>query len=94
MAYSTSSPPALIAQGIGGQGPKLWQYRSTDAAAAVDAAGYIANGGSLGLAVSDLVYVVDTDAAPVAVTLHQVSAAGNGTTDLNDLTTITQTDSD
>jgi len=94
MAYSTSTPPALFAQGIGGQGPKLWQYRSTDAAATVDAANYITNGGSLGMSVSDLVYVVDTDASPVITTLHQVSATGDGTTDLNDLTTITQTDSD
>ena len=94
MAYSTSAPPALIAQGLGGVGPKIWVYNSTDAAAAVDAANYITNGGSLGLAVKDVVYVVDTDASPVITTLHQVSAAGDGTTDLNDLTTIAQTDTD
>jgi hypothetical protein len=94
MSYSTSAPPALIAQGIGGVGPKIWVYNSTDAAATVDAANYITNGGDLGLVVKDVMYVVDTDASPVITTLHQVSATGNGTTDLNDLTTITQTDSD
>lgn len=94
MAYSTSTPPALIAQGIGGVGPKIWVYNSTDAAATVDAANYITNGGALGLAVKDVMYVCDTDASPVIVTVHQVSATGDGTTDLNDLTTITQTDSD
>lgn len=94
MAYSTSSPPRLILGSIGATGIQLWDYRSTDAAATVDAANYITNGGSLGMRVGDLVYVTDTDASPVIVTVHQVSATGDGTTDLNDLTTVTQTDSD
>lgn len=94
MAYSTSNPPALISQGVGGGTVRIWSYKSTDAAAVVDAANYITNGGSLGMQVGDLVFVVDTDATPPITTLHQVSATGDGTTDLNDLTTITQTDSD
>lgn len=94
MAYATSNPPKLMVQALGGNGPNIWSYASTDAAATVDAANYITNGGSLGMKVGDLVYVMDTDASPVIVTLHQVSATGDGTTDLNDLTTITQTDSD
>ena len=94
MAYATSNPPKLLVQSISGIGPSLWSYSSTDAAATVDAANYITNGGSLGLAVGDIVFVTDTDASPVIVTMHQVSATGDGTTDLNDLTTITQTDSD
>lgn len=94
MAYSTSNPPKLVTQPLGGGAGKFWVYRSTDAAATVDAANYITNGGSLGMAVGDLVLVIDTDASPVIATWHQVSATGDGTTDLNDLTTITQTDSD
>jgi hypothetical protein len=94
MAYVTTNPPKLLTQGVGGAGPSIWSYSSTDAAATVDAANYITNGGSLGMKVGDLVFVVDTDASPVITTLHQVSATGDGTTDLNDLTTITQTDSD
>lgn len=93
MAYSTSNPPSLMIQEVGG-GRRIWSYRSTDAAATVDGANYITNGGSLGMKVGDLVFVTDTDASPVITTLHQVSATGDGTTDLNDLTTITQTDSD
>lgn len=92
MAYSTSNPPSLIGQSIGGLAGKQWLYRSTDPAATVDDANYITNGGSLGMAVGDLVYVIDTDASPVIMTIHQVSATGDGTTDLNDLTTVTQTD--
>lgn len=94
MAYATSNPPRLLVGTLDGLAPQIWVYRSTDAAATVDAANYITNGGSLGMKVGDLVYVVDTDASPVITTLHQVSATGDGTTDLNDLTTITQTDSD
>lgn len=94
MAYSTSNPPQLVVQSIGGLAGKQWLYRSTDAAADVDAANYITNGGTLGLAIGDLVWVIDTDASPPITTLHQVSATGDGTTDLNNLTTITQTDSD
>jgi hypothetical protein len=94
MAYSTSNPPRLLLQSLNGTGTSLWSYSSTDAAATVDAANYITNGGSLGLKVGDVVYVTDTDASPVITTVHQVSATGDGTTDLNDLTTITQTDSD
>lgn len=92
MTYSTSAPPVLVVQSIGGSGPSIWNYSSTDAAATVDDANYITNGGSLGMAVGDIVFVTDTDASPVIVTMHQVSATGDGTTDLNDLTTITQTD--
>lgn len=94
MTYATSNPPALISTSLDGTGPNQWVYRSTDAAATVDAANYFTNGGSLGMRVGDLVWVTDTDASPVITTLHQVSATGDGTTDLNDLTTVTQTDSD
>lgn len=94
MAYDTASPPRLLLSGFGSSGIQLWDYRSTDAAADVDAANYITNGGDLGMRVGDIVYVTDTNASPVIVTIHQVSATGNGTTDLNDLTTVTQTDSD
>lgn len=94
MAYSTSTPPRLILGSIGSTGCQMWDYRSTDAAATVDGDNYITNGGSLGMRVGDIVFVTDTDASPVIVTMHQVSATGDGTTDLNNLTTITQTDSD
>ena len=59
MAYSTSNPPSLVSQTIGG-GPKVWVYTSTDAVADVDAAGYFSNGEALGMAVGDVVNVVDT----------------------------------
>jgi hypothetical protein len=94
MTYATTNPPQLVVQSIGGLAGKQWLYRSTDDAATVDGANYFTNGGALGLAIGDLVWVIDTDASPPITTLHQVSATGDGTTDLNNLTTITQTDSD
>lgn len=93
MAYSTSNPPQKVCGTLTGTF-NIWSYRSTDAASVVDGANYFTNGGSLGMKVGDIVYVTDTDASPVITTVHQVSATGDGTTDLNDLTTITQTDSD
>lgn len=93
MAYSTSNPPALIAQRIGGGG-QIWDYASTDAGSAVDGANYFTNGGSLGLAAGGTVVVHDTDASPVATTLHTINAVGDGTTDLSDGTALSTTDTD
>jgi len=96
MAYSTSNPPVLISQDIGGSN-KTWRYNSTDAASAVDADGYFSNGKSLGMKVGDLVIVTDTDASPPVVTTHRVVSVS--TTDQsvdvsNGDTTVTGTDSD
>lgn len=97
MAYSTSNPPRLVVDALGGpfggtSGGRQWLYVSADAAATVDASGYFTNGVELGMRVNDLVWVVNT--ASNITTLHQVSTASGTTVDVNDLTTITQTDSD
>ena len=84
MTYSTSNPPVLVSQGIGNQGIAIWHYsHATDASAAVDAAGYISNGGQLGLKVGDLVFSreIDTD----IVSSHVVKTV-NATTGAVDLT--------
>jgi len=81
MAYSTSLPPALVSQGIGGYG-KIWMYvTAADAAAAIDANDFITNGAALGMGVSETVFVVDT-ATPLT-TLHRVeSVTAGGAADL------------
>lgn len=80
MAYSTSNPPALIAQGVGGYG-KQWMLVTTDAAGTADANDYITNGAALGLSVSDSVILVDT-ATPLT-TFHRVeSVTAGGAADL------------
>lgn len=76
MAYSTSSPPALVAQGIGGYG-RTWVYQTAaDAAGAIDAADFVTNGAALGLQVSDSFIVVDT-ATPLT-TFHRVESVTAG----------------
>lgn len=78
--YSTSNPPQLVFQPVGGQGgPSMWVYSSVDAAATVDGAGYITNAAKLGMRVNDMVMVLDSDASPTIVTTHivaSISAAG------------------
>lgn len=95
MAYSTSNPPQLVQGTVGGVGSQVWSYRSTDAAATVDTASYITNGGNLGMRVGDQVIVTDTDASPPVVTIHMVnsvSATAPGAVDLQDAFTTTDTD--
>jgi hypothetical protein len=95
MAYSTSTPPFLLAQRVGG-GIALWGYTSADAAATVDGSGYITNGGNLGMKVGDLVFVNDT--ANTITTTHRVisvSTTAPGAVDLSNGTTVgTATNSD
>jgi hypothetical protein len=92
MAYTTSNPPALLAQGIGGVG-KMWQYRSTDASSAVDADGYVTNASALGMTVGDGVIVVDTDASPPTVGMAFVNAVtAGGAADITDATNPSDSD--
>lgn len=93
MPYSTSAPPALVAQRIGGGG-QVWFYDSVDAQTVVDGANYFTNGGDLGMSAYAHVFVVDNDASPLASSIHMVNATGNGTTDLNNGVAVTATDSD
>jgi len=91
MAYSTSAPPRLLLQGLGGAGPSIWYHTSADATAAVDASGFITNGGALGMKVGDLVLHKDSTAAANATTSHQVvtvSTTYPGAVDLSDGTVI------
>jgi hypothetical protein len=91
MSYSTSNPPRLVTQGIAGL--RVWEYASTDASTVVDASGYFTNGYDLGMRAGDSVRVVDTDASPVAVTMHTVNVSGT-TIDLSDGVSIGSTNSD
>lgn len=92
MAYSTSNPPRLMVASLGGTPFQQWVYSSTDAAAVVDGANYITNGADLGMRVGDMVIVRNTTGN--ITTMHQVSAVTASGADLNDLTALTQTDTD
>ncbi|MDX1742934.1 MAG: hypothetical protein R3186_04990 [Ruegeria sp.] len=93
MAYSTSNPPVCMSQTIGGTF-NLWVYKSTDAPADVDASGYFTDGWDLGMRAGDVVFVIDTDATPIAGQIHLVTSATSTAVDLSDGTAITATDSD
>jgi hypothetical protein len=79
MAYSTSNPPRLISQGIGGSGPRFWNYSSTDAIAAVDATDYITNATDLGMLTGDLVFVSNTTDDLTTIGQATVDTDGNAT---------------
>jgi hypothetical protein len=87
MAYSTSNPPVLISVApLTGTG-QVWAYRSTDAATAVDATGYITNAKALGMRAGDLVRVTNT-ATNITTMHHVMSITAAGAADLADGTTI------
>lgn len=87
MAYSTSNPPALVSRPLGGGGPSMWSYRSTDAEAAFDDTDYITNAKQLGMTTGDFVLVLDTTNSLSTMAQVTLDADGNGT--LTPLTAIT-----
>lgn len=75
MAYSPLNPPKCVGPNLG-SAPAVWVYTSADAHGDVDAAGYFADGSTLGMKVGDVVIVQTTPG--YATTLHSVSAVANG----------------
>lgn len=92
MAYSTSTPPALVNQAIAG--PRRWFYTSADPIATVNTTGYITNGYFLGMRVGDTVEVRDTNVPTTSLCTVISSSATTGAVDLSDGTAVTQTNSD
>ena len=58
MAYASSNPPVQWTQSFGGQVCKEWSYKSSDALATVAGSSYFSNGHSLGMRITDSIYVV------------------------------------
>lgn len=91
MPYSTSTPPRLLAPSftnVTGE-MSLWGYDTTDTAATVDTAGYITNGGALGMKVGDLMYCTVTGTG--VITTHRVvtvAATAPGAVNLGDGTVV------
>jgi len=87
--YSTSTPPALVVQGMTNTYPRIWMLHGTDAVASVQVTGYITNGGNLGMRAGDLLIYVDTDTF-LTSTLYvkTVSTTAPGAVDLGDPTTV------
>lgn len=77
MAYSTSLPPALLVQRVGGSAPAIWSYSSVDPVATVRGATYITNALDLGMKAGDIVFSYETDQSAPA--LASVSVVGTVT---------------
>lgn len=92
MAYSTSAPPRVLAQSVGGGG-SIWLYVSTDAIATVNTSGYFSNGDALGMKVGDTVIVRDSS-TPTTSLCTVIDVTAGGQADVSDGTAISQTDSD
>ena len=91
MAYSTSTPPRLIVQGI--TGGKIWYYESADAIATVNSASYFTNGHALGMRVGDTVIVRDTN-VPTTSLCTVIDVTTGGQADISDGTAVSQADAD
>ena len=95
MAYSTSNPPILIASPIHKDaGGRIWWYSSTDNLAAVRVAGYFTNGYDLGMRAGDIIFILDNDASPIALSVSVVNAATASAVDIADGTALASTDTD
>lgn len=89
MAYDKSNLRALEA-GIIGSNPRIWIHSEASlAGSAFDAAGYITDGGQMGMQVGDLVFHLNR--ATLIWTTHTVitvSSTWPGAVDLSDTTTL------
>lgn len=79
MAYSSTNPPCLTSQRLGG-GMAIWTYKSTDAIATVAGTSYFSNADALGMKVYDVVLVVNTASTLTSVaTVVSVTSGAGGT---------------
>ena len=81
MAYSTASPPRLLAAETNdGSTPRMWVYNSTDSVATISASGYISNATNLGMRVGDMVLCRDSTNTRDPVLLQVASIASGAAT--------------
>lgn len=79
MTYSTATPPSLVSQGIGGgTGLRTWILSGVNVTTDVDAAGFITNGGDLGMKVGDTLINLDTTTAATTLAFgHMVNTVSS-----------------
>ena len=92
MAFSSTGFVAVAASKAG-QAPSIYAYKTADAIADVNTAGYF-NSLSNTLAVGDLIYCVTSTGSTAVATLVYVVSNASGVVDVNDGTTLANTDSD
>jgi hypothetical protein len=92
MAYSATGL-AVIAASRRGNAPGIYAYKTTDSIATVNTEGYFNSLSSM-LEVGDLIYCVTSTGTTAVATLVYVLSNASGVVDVNDGTTLANTDSD
>jgi uncharacterized membrane protein len=92
MAFSSTGFVAVAASKAG-QAPSIYAYKTADAIADVNTAGYF-NSLSNTLAVGDLIYCVTSTGTTAVATLVYVLSNASGVVDVTDGTTLANTDGD
>lgn len=92
MAYSATGF-STVAASKAGNSPAIYAYKTTDAIADVNTSGYF-NGLSTVLSVGDLIYCVTSTGTTAVATLVYVLSNASGVVDVNDGTTLANTDGD
>lgn len=92
MAFSTSGFVAVAASKRG-NAPSIYAYKTTDAIADVNTAGYF-NSLSDTLEVGDLIYCVTSTGTTAVATMVYVLSNASGVVDVSDGTTLANTDTD
>ena len=92
MAYS-STGFSTVAASKAGNSPAIYAYKTTDAIADVNTSGYFNNLATV-LSVGDLIYCVTSTGSTAVATLVYVLSNASGVVDVNDGTTLANTDGD
>jgi len=91
MAYSH---PSLVQLGsANSNAPRVWLYSTTDTAADVNTEGYF-NDASDDLQVGDFIFANTSTGGTLVATIFYVLSNASGVVDVNDGTTLANTDSD
>jgi hypothetical protein len=92
MAYSATGF-STVAASKAGNSPAIYAYKTTDAVAAVNTSGYFDSLSTV-LSVGDLIYAVTSTGTTAVATLLYVLSNASGVVDVNDGTTLANTDGD
>ena len=92
MAYAESGF-TTIAASKAGNSPAMYAYKTADSIATVNTEGYF-NSLSTLLSVGDLIYCVTSTGSTAVATLVYVLSNASGVVDVNDGTTLANTDTD
>lgn len=84
---------STVAASKAGNSPAIYAYKTADAIADVNTAGYFNSLANV-LSVGDLIYCVTSTGSTAVATLVYVVSNASGVVDVNDGTTLANTDSD